>query len=163
MMNYTSESEGFCARHDSFWRPAYQQQWKVPMARILVIDDDPEIRKTIKTVLERKGHGVVLAEYGQRAVPITEVFAFDVIIVDIFMPEMSGLETIKLLRRCAPDVKVIAISGYAFRDASGPAPDFLRMAVDLGATCCLHKPLRARELVAAVEAQAAYNPARKIA
>jgi CheY-like chemotaxis protein len=133
------------------------------MARILVIDDDPEIRKTIKTVLERKGHGVVLAAAGNRSIAITEVFAFDAVIVDIFMPEMSGLETIKVLRRCAPDVKVIAVSGYAFRDASGPAPDFFRMAVDLGASCCLHKPLRPRELIAAIEADVVCHPARKIA
>jgi CheY-like chemotaxis protein len=121
------------------------------MARVLVVDDETDVRQTIKTILERRGHKVVLAACGNRALAITEVFAFDAIIVDIFMPGMDGFETIKVLRRCVPKVKVIAISGYVFRGGATPTPDFLRMAADLGATCCLHKPFRASELVAAID------------
>ncbi|MGA2894726.1 MAG: response regulator [Xanthobacteraceae bacterium] len=121
------------------------------MARVLVIDDEVDVRATIKMILERRGHKVVLAECGNRALAITEVFAFDAVIVDIFVPGMDGFETIKLLRRWVPKVKIIAISGYVFRSSGMPTPDFLRMAVDLGAACCLQKPFRAGELVAAIE------------
>jgi len=121
------------------------------MARILVIDDDSNVRLTIKTILERNGHSVVLAACGDRGIAITEIYAFAVVIIDIFMPGMDGLETVKLLRRCEPEVKVLAISGYDFREKSVPAPDFLQMAHKLGATCCLRKPFRAQELLEAVE------------
>jgi CheY-like chemotaxis protein len=119
--------------------------------RILVIDDDLGIRKAVKTILERKGYSVVLAACGDHGIAITEVFAFDVVIVDIFMPGMDGFETIKVLRRCAPRVKVIAVSGYEFRIGSQQPPDFLRMAGDLGAAFCLRKPFTASELTEAVE------------
>lgn len=117
------------------------------MARILVIDDDPAVRATIKSILARRGHRVVVAESGGRGIAITEVFAFDVIVVDIFMPEMDGFETIKILHRCAPKVKVVAISGSAFTEL----PDLSRMAIELGAATCLRKPFRGAELIEAVE------------
>lgn len=133
------------------------------MARILVIDDDHAIRQTVKTILEHGGHTVVLAECGVRGIAITEVFAFDAVIVDIFMPGMDGFETIKVLRRCEPDVKVIAISGYVFREAGVQSPDFLRMAAALGAACYLHKPFTGRELIAAIDEHCSGQSRRKTA
>jgi CheY-like chemotaxis protein len=122
------------------------------MARILVIDDDVPVRNAIRTMLERRRHHVVVAECGQRGVPALEAYAFDVVIVDIFMPGMDGFESIRILRQSAPKIAIIAITGYAFREVSWPVPDFLKMACELGATCCLRKPVKARELVQAVEA-----------
>ena len=122
------------------------------MARILVVDDDLLIRLTLKTVLESVGHAVVLAERGHDGAEAIEAYAFDLAIVDIFMPGMNGLETIKIFRESAATLPVIAISGYVFRDASDPAPDFLRMAVDLGAAACLRKPFSGTELLEAVAA-----------
>ena len=122
------------------------------MARILVVDDDVLIRLTLKTVLESAGHAVVLAERGHEGAEAIEAYAFDLAIVDIFMPGMNGLETIKVFRESAPTLPVIAISGYVFRDASEPAPDFLRMAVDLGAAACLRKPFTPAQLLDAVRA-----------
>jgi DNA-binding response OmpR family regulator len=122
------------------------------MARILVIDDDAGVRAAIKVILQRRGHSVVLAECGCRGAAATEVYAFDVLIVDMFMPDLDGLETIKILRRCDAAVKIIAISGYLFREGASAAPDFLRMAMEFGASACLQKPFTLRELVAAVEA-----------
>lgn len=121
------------------------------MARILVIDDDLYVCFTIKTILERRGHKVIIAECGQRGIAFTELYSFDAVIVDIFMPGLNGLETIKLLRRSEPDVKIVAISGYRFREGRRSAPDFFRMSLELGASCYLHKPFTANELVEAVE------------
>lgn len=67
-------------------------------------------------------------------------------IVDIFMPQMRGFESIRLFRQRAPTVPLIAISGYVFAEQRTPAPDFLRMALELGATRCLRKPFRPAEL-----------------
>jgi CheY-like chemotaxis protein len=94
----------------------------------------------------------VLAERGHDGAEAIEAYAFDLAIVDIFMPGMNGLETIKVFRESAPTLPVIAISGYVFRDASEPAPDFLRMAVDLGAAACLRKPFTGTQLLEAVAA-----------
>jgi CheY-like chemotaxis protein len=122
------------------------------MARVLVIDDEVAVRNTIRLILEHRGHHVVVAEGGQRGVDAIEAYAFDVVIVDIFMPGMDGFETIKILRRSAPKVAIIAISGYAFREALWPVPDFLKMACELGATYCLRKPVKAGDVIKAVEA-----------
>jgi DNA-binding response OmpR family regulator len=131
------------------------------MARIIVIDDDLGICNAVKAILARRGHSVVLAARGDHGIAITEVFAFDAVIVDIFMPGMNGFETIKLLRRCAPEVKVIVVSGYEFRAGGGQPPDFLRMAADLGAACCLRKPFTAGELIEAVDSSLGVGRERK--
>src|SRR5258708_39306083 len=102
-------------------------------------------------MLEQRGHHVVVDEGGQRGVAAIEAYAFDAVIVDIFMPGMDGFQTIGILRKNAPKVAIIAISGYSFREASWPVPDFLEMACHLGATCCLRKPVRASDVIKAVE------------
>ena len=121
------------------------------MARILVIDDEVLVRNTIQLILRHRGHHVVVAECGQRGVEAIEAYAFDAVIVDIFMPGMDGFQTMRILHRSAPKTAIIAISGYAFHEAAGPAPDFLKMACDLGAACCLRKPLKGWEIIKAVE------------
>ncbi len=120
------------------------------MARILVIDDDNSVRTAIKTLLEHEGYEVVVATDGRSGLDAFETTAFDLLIVDIFMPGMDGLETIKHLKRRAPLVPIVAISGFMFRDSSVPAPDFLSMATKLGAAYSLHKPFRPRDLSEAV-------------
>ncbi len=121
------------------------------MARILVVDDDSMIRLVVRSILERQGHAVVLAECGHDGAEAIEAYAFDIAIVDIFMPDMNGLETIKAFRRSAPGLPIIVMSGYAFRAANGPAPDFFRMAIDLGASACLRKPFTPAHLLHAVQ------------
>lgn len=120
------------------------------MARILVVDDDVVARRAVRATLERAGHAVVLAECGHHGADAIEAFAFDVAIVDIFRPGMDGLATIRTFRQSAPTLPIIVMSGYVFRGASGPAPDFFRMAVDLGAATCLHKPFKAPALLRAL-------------
>jgi CheY-like chemotaxis protein len=120
------------------------------MARILVIDDQPSVSAAIRALLEHEGHTVVVAECGHNAVSAIEAFSFDVVMVDIIMPELDGLDTIKILRGNAPNVPIIAMSGYAFHGGSSDL-DFFGVASKLGATCCLQKPFRPRELIDAIE------------
>jgi CheY-like chemotaxis protein len=115
--------------------------------RILVIDDEPAVRQTL-TVLLQSDYRVVAAECGHAGVDAIAAFAFDVAIVDIFMPGMDGLETIGVIRQNAPDVPIIAMSGYVF---GGEYLDLFDAAIELGATCCLHKPFTRKELIAAIE------------
>ncbi len=122
------------------------------MPRILVVDDDMSVRIATQTLLEHEGYEVVVADSGRSGIDAIAGTLFDAVIVDIFMPGMDGLETIKAFNRHAPGVPVIAMSGFMFRNSSAPAPDFLSMSTKLGAAYSLHKPFRPRDLLKAIEA-----------
>jgi CheY-like chemotaxis protein len=130
------------------------------MSRILVVDDDKAVRTAIQTILEHSGFDVVVAEDGRSAVDAVQEGKFDVVIVDIFMPGMDGLETIRVFNKHAPEVPVIAISGFMFRDSGNPAPNFLSMATKLGAAYSLAKPFRPKDLLRAVECCLAHDEGR---
>lgn len=121
------------------------------MVRVLVVDDDPSICAAMRTWLECRGYDVVHADGPIPGLDVLEQAKFDVMIVDIFMPGMYGFESIRAFHQRAPNVPLIAISGLMFRDHLTPAPDFLRMATSLGATCCLRKPFTPSQLVDAIE------------
>jgi CheY-like chemotaxis protein len=61
-------------------------------------------------------------------------------IVDVFMPNMQGFGSIRTFHAHAASIPLIAISGYAFSGPEADSPDFVRMALELGAACCLRKP-----------------------
>ena len=120
------------------------------MSRILVVDDDVAVRGAIKLVLEQEGHEVVLVSNGRAGVCAVESDAFDIVICDIFMPGMDGIETIHAFHQSKPQMPVIAMSGFMFRDGQAPAPDYLSLSTKLGAAYSLRKPFRPQELLKAV-------------
>src|ERR1700674_3429095 len=111
------------------------------MTRVLVIDDDRSVGAAIQLMLARRSCDTVLAASACAGVEAFQSSKFDVVIVDIFMPGMNGLETIARFRQQAPTVPIVAMSGFRFRDSMVPAMDFLAMAARLGATACLRKPV----------------------
>jgi CheY-like chemotaxis protein len=121
------------------------------VASILVIDDDHAVLATIELLLARDAHNVVVTDDGRKGLELFKTGAFDLLIVDIFMPAMDGLETMSLARRYRPEVPVLVISGNALRSGPNSAPDFLRMATKLGAVSSLQKPFRPNELLTAVD------------
>ncbi len=120
------------------------------MARILVIDDDPAILSVAELLLRRDGHAVVATREAKQGLRTLGRESFDLVIVDIFMPEMDGLETLNQVQRLRPGLPVIVMSGYQFEAAVAPRPDFLHMATALGATSSLKKPFRPADLMQAV-------------
>ena len=120
--------------------------------RILVVDDDPLVCSAIRAWLEDRGLAVVVADGGESGLNALDGATFDLMIVDIFMPHMRGFESIRIFHERAPRVPLIAISGYVFAEQRAPAPDFLRMALGLGATQCLRKPFAPTTLLAAIDA-----------
>jgi CheY-like chemotaxis protein len=110
------------------------------MQRILVVDDDPMVCMAIEVYLERHNFQVTIADGGEAGLRALEGGGFDLMIVDIFMPHMRGFESIRIFHERAPSIPLIAMSGYAFANLNSPAPDFLRMALELGASRCLRKP-----------------------
>jgi len=121
------------------------------MTRVLVVDDDKSVGAAIKTVLEIAGFEVVHALDCMSGIAAIKAADFHIVMVDLFMPGIDGLETINAFRQIMPGVPIIAISGFMPRDGHGRAPDFLGMATKLGANCGLAKPFRPRDLMAAVE------------
>ncbi|BCJ92360.1 LuxR family transcriptional regulator [Terrihabitans soli] len=121
------------------------------MPRVLVIDDDESVRGAIEALLRPENCDVVLAENARRGAELFGTSPFDVVMVDIFMPGMNGLETIKDFRRADPEMPIIAMSGFRFRSAGMPMPDFLKIASELGATYCLSKPFRPQQLFEAID------------
>ncbi len=117
------------------------------MARILVIDDEKLARMVLNRMLKAGGHEVVEAENGRQGLCAFEESPVDLIVTDILMPEMEGLETIRELRRRRPEVKIISITGGGLADGR----DALRAAKAFGALAVLAKPFREQELLKLVE------------
>jgi CheY-like chemotaxis protein len=120
------------------------------MKRILVVDDDLLICTAVRAWLEASGFAVVVADGGATGLNALEGSTFDLMIVDIFMPHMNGFESVRVFHQRAPAVPLIAISGYVFAEQRVPAPDFLSMALRLGATRCLRKPFTPSTLLSVV-------------
>jgi CheY-like chemotaxis protein len=118
--------------------------------RVLVVDDDPLVCTAIEIYLDRHDFQVTIADGGETGLRALEGSSFDLMIVDIFMPHMRGFESIRVFHERAPRIPLIAMSGYAFANANSPAPDFLRMALELGASRCLRKPFAPSALLAAI-------------
>lgn len=120
------------------------------MAKILVMDDEASIRLLLRTALESAGHKVLEAETGQAGIALYRRESADVVITDIFMPDLNGLDTIIELTREFLNVKVIAISGG--QGESG----LLDTAKLLGARQTLRKPFGIPELLRAVQYELAH-------
>ncbi|WP_299719975.1 response regulator [Tardiphaga sp.] len=105
------------------------------MASILIVDDDKAVSLIMKLLLERDGHCITCAGDGPTALQVFRQEEFKLLIVDIFMPGMDGLETMRQAHQLRPGVPIIVISGHAFSSRSTSSPDFLGMSIKLGAVC----------------------------
>ena len=121
------------------------------MAKILVVDDDPAVQLTIRLLLERAGHHVEVAGDGFRGLAAFETGGFDLLFLDLFMPGMDGLEAMRHILRQQPAVPIIVISGRPLVTDGASEPDFLAMALKLGAISSLPKPFKPAALLATVE------------
>jgi CheY-like chemotaxis protein len=139
----------------------------IAVAKVLVVDDDPAVLSMIKLVLERAGHGVVVAGDGSTGLRALESDAFDLVLLDIFMPGMDGLETMRMVRQARPMLPIIVISGRPVTDEARQEPDFLGMATKLGATYSLPKPFKPPALLSMValclKAESQGSPDRDVA
>jgi CheY-like chemotaxis protein len=120
------------------------------LAKILIVDDDTAVQATIRLLLERAGHSVVTAGDGRKGLALFEAGDFDLLFLDIFMPGMDGFETMRMVHHLRPLVPIIVISGRPIASDEGSAPDFLTMAIKLGAVSSLQKPFKPTALLAAV-------------
>lgn len=117
------------------------------MYSILIIEDDEFVMNMLKQTFERAGYEVGTASNGRIGIQLYKCKPFDVVITDLIMPDMEGIETILKLRADYPDVKVIAISG----GGRNRPDDYLHLARKLGALRTFTKPVDRDDLLDAVK------------
>lgn len=116
------------------------------MARILVVDDNEPFRKALARIIASLGHSVVEAGDGQEAVEVLRAAPVDLVMTDVYMPDMDGIEFLLHLQEHHPDIPVVAMSG-----GGAASKDFvLEDAQQLGAAAVLPKPLTADVVEAAI-------------
>jgi len=116
------------------------------MAKVLVIDDDPFVRKTIGRILACEDYQLIMAEDGREGLELFQREQPDLVITDIIMPDVEGIETIRKIRQMRPAVRIIAISGGG---RFGVA-NFLEVAAKFGAHETIVKPFDPAELLDSV-------------
>ena len=114
--------------------------------RVLVIDDNPDMRRTMQALLESEGFAVSVAADGEEALRLQRERPAAVVITDIFMPGKEGIETIFELRKQFPQTKIIVMSG----GSRATGMDYFDVARELGAVKALKKPFAPEELIDAV-------------
>jgi CheY-like chemotaxis protein len=116
------------------------------VTRILVADDDPSVRSAIRRTLEAEHYEVEEATGGGEVLRLQQERPCDLLLIDLYMPGVDGLETIIRLKAEQPHLKIVALSGGGYRNKR----DVLAMAVDAGASGALSKPFERTDLLAAV-------------
>ncbi|HEY50207.1 MAG TPA: response regulator [Dehalococcoidia bacterium] len=100
---------------------------------VLVVDDHFADRETLKTVLEEKGYRVATASDGTEAIDMVRSRHYDIIFLDVRLPDMTGFETFEQVKKIDPQATVIMMTGYA-------EEDLIKNAIEAGAYTCLRKP-----------------------
>src|SRR5882762_9216119 len=111
------------------------------MPRILVVDDDAAVRTEIKIVLERDGQDVEVASSGRAGIAAAKAQKFDVVIWDIFMPGMDGIETITEFHQIDPDVPIIAKHESRHRDDRYVRVDLMEFGDGFDAVHAVHEDI----------------------
>jgi len=112
--------------------------------QILIIDDEPEIRELYRNFLESEDYEIMEAQNGQEAFRLAAENQFDLYVTDIMMPEMNGVEFMKVLKMIDPDAVVIIVTGF-------DDMEYTREALNYGAFRFLTKPINMREFLNVVE------------
>jgi len=113
-------------------------------ARILVIDDEESIRRTISMTLEHAGYLVDTAENGKQAIEKTEANFYNLVIIDIRLPDMEGTELLTALKETTPRMVKIVLTGY-------PALQNAVTAINKGVDYYLIKPVDTNELLRVIK------------
>ena len=115
-------------------------------AKILIVDDDENIRNTMKAILEDEGYIVDLAATGNEAIEKTQEAAFNIALLDIRLPDMEGVELLKLMKDAIPRTRKIMVTGY-------PSLQNAITALNKNADAYLIKPVNIEKLLNTVKEQ----------
>jgi two-component system response regulator AtoC len=118
----------------------------VKNVRILVVDDDENIRKTLQTIFENQGYVVDLAATGNEAIEMSQKTVYNVALLDIRLPDMEGVELLKLMKDSVPKTRKIMLTGY-------PSMENAISSLNKNADVYLIKPVGAEKLLNVVKEQ----------
>lgn len=124
------------------------------MNRVLIVDDEPKVRAALGRVVDSFGAGVEMAASGDEALARLERTRFGVVVVDIIMPGLDGVQFIRTARARDPGLRIVAISGGGSYEVAGYKPEaistqaYLAAATKAGADAVLAKPFEIAELEA---------------
>ena len=109
----------------------------------MIVDDDKNLRRTLQQILEDEGLDVIWAEDGYQAIRMASENQIDLILMDVFMPGMGGVEALPKIKEILPDCTVVMMTGYALEDLTQNAQNALLE----GAKACLIKPVSIQEIL----------------
>jgi CheY-like chemotaxis protein len=116
--------------------------------KVLVVDDEPDVRQVFELALSRNGFEVTPVESGPDALRAAECSFYELAFVDIAMPGMDGLETLKQLRELSPRTQVVMITAFMDHGLdAGDRHDRVAQALAAGARGCLRKPFGVSTIV----------------
>ena len=118
---------------------------------VLVVDDNEDLLETFAMILKRRGFSVQTADNGVSAVDRFKEQSFDVILMDIVMPEMNGVEAFKKIKEIQPGASIILMTAYS-------EEELIQTAKDEGAHQIIHKPIRIDQLIELINEAAASQP-----
>jgi len=116
--------------------------------RVVIIEDDDTMREMIGHMLERGGYKVVMTSRAEHAIDLIAGVQMDLVLTDIFMPGMGGIEAIQRLRESNPELPIIAMSA-GFQEVSGEHAT--RAAMKMGAVAVVDKPIARDQLFQVIE------------
>lgn len=116
------------------------------MKRILFVDDNQPFRLSFSRILDKEGYEVIQAENGREGLEKYDPQTIDLVVCDLIMPEVEGLETMQKIHAANKEAKILAISGGGRVNAL----DYLKVAHLMGAVVTLAKPFTSEELLDAV-------------
>jgi two-component system C4-dicarboxylate transport response regulator DctD len=119
----------------------------VNVAHVLVVDDDADVRAVVRKVITKLGHQVWDVADGNEALRILETSPVDLIISDVYMAAMDGMELLVRVQQLELNVPVVVISGGGYK----PREEVLKMAAACGAVATLDKPFTVEQLRDTVE------------
>ena len=106
------------------------------MARLLVVEDDADVRGTLTAALTFDGHDVISASNGLEAQQAVDNLEYDVVVTDLIMADMDGIQLVRQVRSRTPRTAIIAIAG----GGRGNTQEYLKLARLIGAAATLEKP-----------------------
>jgi len=111
--------------------------------KVLIIDDDPDVRERLENILERRGYSVLVAENGLVGLEVAKKTAIDVIFCDIVMPKMDGLEFLNKIHEYTLRPEIIMVTGL-------PSVEWLAECIDKNAVEFMAKPLTVQDVLSSL-------------